>query len=447
MFKPVISHESIRRPISLFLPFFLFLFVLSVSTGFAEQIDPVYEIAVTKAVNKIENADYEQAAKELREILKSRPDDETATLYLGIALSRPGDRNAEGYLKKALKMNPQNPRTNLELGIFYYNKSLQEESKDYFKNTISLAPNTAYAKKSKEYLNRIQKKGTIKPWALNISIGGQYDNNVVLDSGDTPLPEGISRKSDWSAVLFLKGKYSFISSETVDVSAGYSFYQNLHIHLSDFNVMDNLFDLGARVRLSSLLSLKAAYSFDYVLVGGDPYDYAHSLSPSIIISEGKGFSTVLEYRYRNIHFMNTSLFETNSDRTGSNHLVGITQNIPLGSFINFRLSYAYDKDSTKKDFWDYEGNKGTAGLMFSLPAGFYIDLYGEYYKKDYEDNNPAVSHREREDDISTAAISATKTLSRIFSVTIGQLYTRNKSNIDIYDYERAITSLFINARF
>ncbi len=417
------------------------------SVSYAAQVDPAYEISIIKVMNKIENADYEDAVKDLKEVLKSRPDDEKSTLYLGIALSRTNNRDAESYLKKALQLNPGNPRTNLELGIYNYNKSIFDEAEDYFENTVQLAPNTEFSTKAKEYLRFIKQRGITKNWSLNISLGGQYDSNVVLDSGDAPLPEGISRKSDWRGVLYLKGKYAFISSERIDASVGYSFYQSLHIHLSNFNITDNLFDLSATFRISPLLSLKGSYSFDYVLVGGNPYDYAHLLSPSIIISEGKGFSTVVEYRYRNSHFMNTSLFETNSERSGFNNSVGITQNIPLGSFVSLRLGYSFDKDFTRKDYWDYEGNKGMAGLLFSLPANFSIDLYGEYYKKDYEDNNPAISGKTREDKVSTAAISISKILSDRFGVSIGQLYTRNKSNIDAFDYKRAITSLFLNVRF
>lgn len=441
--------KSLPRFPQIFPLFLLFFsaFLISVSPGFAEQTDSSYEIAITKALDSIENAKYEHAVRELREILSTRPDDEKAMLYLGIALSRLGDGEAEASLKKALKMNPQNPRTNLELGIFYYHKSNKEEAEDYLENVVSLAPDTGYSKKAKQYLSSLQKRETVRPLALNISVGAQYDNNVVLDSGAAPLPEGISRKSDWSAVIYLKGKYNFVNTGTVDASAGYSFYQNLHVHLSDFNVMDNLFDLTATFRISSLLSLKTAYAFDYLLVGGDPYNYAHVVSPSLIISEGKGFSTILEYRYKNMHYINSSLFDTNSDRTGFNNMAGITQNIPLGSYVNFRVSYAYDKETPKKEFWEYTGNKGMAGLQFNLPVGLYLNLSGEYYNKNYKEHNPAVSSRTRKDEVLTASISATKTLSRVFSFTLGQLYVRNKSNIEVFDYERAVTSFFINARF
>ncbi|MEW6418402.1 MAG: hypothetical protein AB1480_09815 [Nitrospirota bacterium] len=424
---------------------FVILFLLT-SIVFAEITDPAYELAITKAVSKMENADYEGAVKDLEEVLKTRAGDEQATLYLGIALSRMGKRDAEGILKKALSINRGNPLTNLELGIYYFNKSMHDEAKDYLENTIELAPNTEFSAKAEEYLRLLKKGGVPKRWALDILIGGQYDSNVVLNSDDNPLPEGVSRKSDWRAVLYLKGGYNFIKGEKAEGSVSYSLYQSLHSKLTDFNITDHLLELKGTYAISSVINLKGTYSFEHVSVGGDTYDFAHSITPSLIISEGKGFSTVVEYRYRRSHFVDSELFEGNSDRTGSNNLIGVTQHIPIGTSVIFKVGYSHDVDSTREDFWDYRGDKGIAGLQFNLPSNIYIALNGEYYNKDYKGKNP-IEGKERLDKVSTASISVTKLLSNNYGITIGEIYTRNKSNIEAYDYKRAITSLFFSARF
>ena len=426
-----------------------FLFIITflfTSIVFAELTDTAYEIAITKAVNKIENADYEGAVKDLEEVLKTRPGDEQATLYSGIALSRLGKREAEEVLKRALSINPGNPLTNLELGIYYVNKSMYDEAGDYFENTIELAPNTEFSAKAEEYLRLLRQRGVLKRWALDILIGGQYDSNVVLNSDDNPLPEGVSRESDWRAVLYLKGGYKFIKSEKAEGSISYSLYQSLHSKLTDFNITDHLLELMGTYAISSVINLKGTYSFEHVSVGGDTYDFAHSINPSLIISEGSGFSTVIEYRYRKSHFVDSELFEDNSDRTGSNNLIGVTQHIPIGTSVIFKVGYSHDVDSTREDYWDYRGDKGIAGLQFNLPSNIYMALSGEYYNKDYKGINP-IEGKEREDKISTASISVTKLLSNNYGITIGELYTRNKSNIEAYDYKRAITSLFFSSRF
>jgi hypothetical protein len=434
----------------LFVIFILFSLLATISflisLAPAEEIDTAYEHSLTKAVNKIEKGEYEAAIHDLKNILKSRPQDEEATLYLGIALSHSGDEEAEGILKKALSLNPENPRTNLELGIYYYKKSLFDEAEDYFSNTITIAPNTELSANANEYIKTIKHKSKVKPWALNISAGGQYDSNVILNSEDNPLPEGVSQESDWKAVLYLRGSYNLIPGEKFNILTTYSLYQSLHAELSDFNTTSHLLNLDPALRLSSIITLKGSYAFQHVTIGGDAYDYSHSFSPVLIISEGKGFSTIVTYRYRKTHFMDAELFEDNSDRTGFNNLAGITQEIPLGNSALLRISYQYDKDSTSEDFWDYTGNKGLIGVQLNLSQGFFVDLSGEYYNKNYDGIYPSEG-RDREDDISTASLLMTKALSNTFSLTVGQLYTKNKSNIGIFDYNRAITSFFINARF
>jgi len=419
-----------------------FLFVSAVS----HADDSDYQKHIANGISAVELHHYREAVDEFRMALQNHPDDPTAILYLGIAQSRSGNKEAGPTLKKALALNPANPRTNLELGIFYFNQSAFSEAEEHFNTTKKLAPQTELSDMADKYLRVIRQGGTEKPWELNISVGGQYDTNVSISPDNAPLPEGVNHKSDWRAVVYLNGRYTFVNSPAVEGSAGYSLYQSLHARLSDFNVTQHLLDLKGSYVINSFLKLDGFYSFEYVYLGGDGYDYAHSFSPSLTLSEGNGFSTVLEYRYRYSHFMDTDLFTTNSFRTGSNNLVGIVQNIPLRTSIAAKAGYAHDEDAADKEYWEYKGDKVFAGFTYSMPHRIFLDLYGEYYKVDYEGLNP-VSDSKRKDTIRTISASLTKAYSNQVSITLGQLYVRNKSNIEDFDYKRGITSLFLNVRF
>jgi len=434
-------------PMSLKVLLLSLLLVSLLNPSIVLATEKAYEQHMAKGILSLEQSNYKSAIEEFRAALKERPDDERATLYLGIALSRSGDKEAETTLKKALLMNPQEPRTNLELGIYYYSKSIFEEAKDYLENTVRLAPDTEFSSKAEEYLKAIARRAALaKPWMMNISAGIQYDSNVVLEAENGPLPQGISRKSDWSAVLYLKGQYNLLRSDNINSSISYSLYQSLHSKLSDFNITQHLLELKASCMILPSISLAGQYSFEYIFVGGNEYDYAHSISPSVVISEGRGLSAVIEYRYRNVRFKDSDLFVDNSDRTGTNNLIGITQNIPVNTSIIARIGYSHDEDSTRKDYWDYRGDRGFLGIKFNLPIRVLLDLYGEYYRKDYKGVNP-FSGTERKDTIHTYSASLTRALTDRYSITIGESYIRNNSNIGLYDYRRAITSLFLNARF
>jgi len=425
-----------------------FLFVFTLSASVAAQT--TYEQYMSKGMSGLEKNDYSASEQAFRAALKEKPDDYRATLYLGVVLNRTGVKEAEDLLKRALLVNPREPETNLQLGIYYYNKSVYPEAKDYFENTIELAPGTGFSASAEEYLRRMSGGEVAKRWSLNLSVGGQYDSNVILNPSGNPLPQGISNKSDWSAVFLLSGRYYLLKEDKGEVSAGFNLYQNLHATLSDFNVSQPMVDLTMAYTLSPWLQVRGVVAYEFVWVGGmdesTKYGYDYMLAPSLVITEGKGFSTVIEYRYRNYHFYNSELFLFNSQRSGPDNYIGITQNIQITPAVQARLTYSHDVDATQEDFWHYRGNRGALGLSFILPYKIFMDLYGEYYVQDYNGKNPETGEH-RKDKIFTGSIQATKVLSDIFSVTVGQLYTKDNSNIPAFAYNRAITSLFFTARF
>jgi hypothetical protein len=400
---------------------------------------------MTKGMAELKTNDFASAEEEFRAALKEKPDDYLATLNLGAVLNKKGTKEAASLLKKALLLDPAEPQTSLELGIYYYNKAIYPEAQDYFENTTELAPSSEYSAKAHNYLALIKNAGQ-KSWRLDVAAGIQYDSNVVVGNDNSALPEGISRKSDWRALLYLKGQYNILTSQNFKAGMSYLLYQSLHAKLSDFNVTQHALGINTAYELPKGITLKAAYSYEYVYVGGDDYNYAHIITPSLTINRGRGFSTVVHYSYSNLGFMDAELFQNNSERTGSNNLVGVTQHFQLCSFVDSSIGYTHDRDSTRKDYWDYKGNKVFLGLIFKLPRGIYVDLYGEYYDKDYDGTSP-YSTGARKDDIQTYSLSVTKRLSEKLSISAGQLYIRNKSNVDVFDYERAVSSVYVTARF
>lgn len=425
---------------------FTFAVIILLLFGISYADDALYQKHIASGVAAIETKHYRGAIDEFRAALKEHPDDLTATLYLGIAQSRSGDREAGSSLSKALALNHNNPRTNLELGIFHFNQSAFSEARNNFTMTKRLAPQTELSDMAENYLRVMDDGKTEKPWSLLLSLGGQYDSNVAILPDDLPLPFGVSDKSDWRAVVYLKGRYTLINDKDAEVSAGYSLYQSLHSNLSDFNVTQHLLELKGSYAVNPSLKLAGTYAFEYVYLGGDGYDYAHSISPSLTLSAGKGCSTVLEYRYQYTHFMDTELFTTNSFRTGSNNMIGITQHIPLRTSIAAKVGYAHDINAADKEYWDYNGDKFFAGLNFTLPYRLFLNLYGEHYSRDFDGTDPAFDSS-RKDRNYTVSASLTKAYSNQISITLAQLYTKNNSNIDHYDYNRSITSLFLNVRF
>ena len=309
---------------------FVIFFVLILSVTVSAE--GLYEQSMAIGMASFEKKDFTAAEEAFRAALRESPDDYSATLHLGMALSsRDGSKEAENLFKKALGMNPQDPMVNLNLGIYYYRKAVYPEARDYFETAAEVAPNTEYSVQANQYLAKMKEKGP-KPWSLDAAFGMQYDSNVILGPDNAPLPGGISRKADWLAVLYLKGQYDFLLSGGFRSGVSYSVYQSLHTKLSDFNITQQVAGLNFSYELSRSVTLKGSYAFEYVLVGGDTYDHMQTLNPAIVFNYGKGFSTTIDYSYSNFHFSDSGLFPDNSDRTGFNHRVGVSEFMPLTDF-------------------------------------------------------------------------------------------------------------------
>jgi hypothetical protein len=424
------------------------ILILFLLCGISFASETAYEKKIALGVAALESGTYDQAISYFEGALSERPDDLSATLYEGIARSRGKKEGAEESLKKALAISPDDPRTNLELGIFYYGIGMVETAAGYFEKTVLLAPGSDMAALGREYLDTIRSIGGGKPWRINLWGGVQYDSNVILSPDNGPLPQGISRKSDWRAVFFLDSSYKFIQRSGLACSFGYGFYQSLHRSLSDFNVTQNMVTLAASYKASSSVKLGATYLMDYAMVGGNGYYAAHGITPSVSIAEGKDYTTVIEYRYRSSHFMDSDLFRGNADRTGSNNAFGIMQTARIGSTASVRIGYARDEDRTRKDFWDFSGDRCFAGILYIPVKNTTIDLSGEYYRKTFKGPSPFSSTGEiRKDDIYTAAVSVSRKLSERFTVILGYLHMKNRSNVAAFDFGRSMTSLMLSARF
>ena len=420
-------------------------FVASLLPAGALAGETAYEKHVARGIAAIEHQMFSDAAAEFRAALTERPDDETATLYLGTSLSRAGDPGAASIMKKALEMNPQDPRANLEMGIIYYSRSEYRAAGEYFERTMQLEPNSDLAEKAAAYLKAV-KQGGGRPWSAGIQTGIQYDSNVIISGIDGLLPEGISRKSDWRMVLSLKARYALVREDKGEVWLAYGGYQSVHSRLHKFNVTQQQMEAGAGYSLSPVINVKTSYVYEYDLVGGDDFNTAHMISPSVTINEGKGLSTVLSYAYQKNHYMNSGLFSENHDRSGSGNSLGITQNLSVGDAIQVRAGYLHVVESARKDYWEYRGDQGMMDIRITLRKKVSVTLGGGYEKRDYKGIYPLTTDMRR-DKTATASVAATKILSDRLSMTLGQLYVRNKSNVDVFDYKRAVSSLFLNVRF
>ena len=284
------------------------------------------------------------------------------------------------------------------------------------------------------------------PLWVRLKLGIQYDDNVVMVSKGAPLPPTVSQKHDSRLIANLNAKYMFHKSQRFETAATYAMFQSLHSDLDDFDVTQNMAEFWGMYSISPAIDLKAIYTYHHMQLGGDTFDYAHMVGPRIIVKESASLVTHIDYRYRDTDYQNLSLFAYNSERTGENQLVGITQYIVFPTPAMLRIGFSNDEESTRRNYLDSTGNKALLGFSFMPSEKFLLDFYWEYNERDYKGISPYTSVK-REDTTSVMAFTLTHYTTDMHGMNLRIYYMQNDSNLVQYDVTRFVPSLMMDMRF
>lgn len=424
-------------------------FVLFASVGWAADFGAL----MSEGKAELDAKKYDTAEKAFRAALALNPDSIEAELYLGITISRRGNKaemkEAESHLKRALMETPEDPLTNFELGVLFYKRAVPEEAQDFFENVIELVPGTSLAKQAEDQLKAMQEEEVTgkKRWALALSTGLQFDSNVAIKAKRGDLPGDVPYEHDWRSIHTLAGSYNFLDTESFQGSAGYSFYQSIHEELVHYDVQAHNAKIGFSYDPAKFLRTGLLASYDYVTLGGDKYSESRAVQASIIGAEGHGFLTLLDGKFSVDKFQNSSRQPENDEKSGYVYSWTLAQIFPVTSKLNFRLGYEWEKANAHVDTNSYDSDKYFALMIASLPWKMTLLVSGDYQLKQYSYRENIISGDFRRDEESGYAVSLRKELFEWLSAEAGVSYTNNDSNILEYEYKRTITSVLLKARF
>jgi hypothetical protein len=341
-------------------------------------------------------------------------------------------------------------------GVGFYRRGLLDEARDELSEVLRIDPASAPATSARELLAQIGTTTKLaKPWDLALSTAAQYDSNVILLAGNSPLPAGISQQHDTRVVLYLRGGYRVIDLWAWRLEGRYSFYQSLHQDLTAFNVQHHQAEVFTRYSPSGArwpVSYELKYTFSDAIVDDDGFLRTHAVTPTVTLSETGTTFTQLQYDLTKKDFVDTPMFARNDDRDAINQVVGLSQTVLFAGSGLVRVSYRFDRDATgtspTQDDWDYRAHQVSAALTSPLLAGVRLDLEAAYTLQRYQHPNSYSTTGEVRDDrqqVYTAGLS--KTFFGWMTASLQDVYTKNTSNIAAFRYDRGIVSLTITASF
>lgn len=286
-----------------------------------------------------------------------------------------------------------------------------------------------------------EKRGGVK-----LTTGYQYDSNAILNAQGAPVPPGFDKKGDSRLLLNLVADYTPLRGKKGAVTVNYAFFHSRHARLSDFNLTQNMIELAGRYRLSERLTLRYSNVYQHLLLGDKLFDDALVTGPSLVVNSGPNQNTTLDLRYRATEYRNVSIFTNNAARTGENYSAGVVHSLTLSPATLIRIGYSYDRDDARSPLWDGEGHKFNLEGNFRLGGNTLLNLYGEYYRKNYDGIYLSIGER-REDRAWAAVVTLTTYFQQRYGVSLRALYSKNRSNVAAFQMSRLIPGILFDVRF
>ncbi|MEC4677271.1 MAG: tetratricopeptide repeat protein [Nitrospirota bacterium] len=398
----------------------------------------------------------QEAMESLKIVEQIDPGRARVHYYQGLILRRNGSAAAsQAKLEKAVSLDASLAGAiRFQSAISHYEAGAFDSAKIAFKDVLGLEPNRDLAEAARGFINKIDTAASgEKPWSFSMSLGLQYDDNVILDSGNAPLPAGIKEKDDLVGIVYLQGKYEWFKKDHWRSDVQYSFYQNLHFEnsLDDFNIQDHHLSLSG-YRQFGMNEAGLIYTLQYATLGGEDYMTAHSIGPKFLWMHSDLHFTEIDYRYGMKDFDDISpLFRGNGERDVDTHQLGFSHTHLFGEKGKLYGGYRFEKEdagsSAAEDDWTYDGHEIKVGLVLPPWKEWIFSLEASGTRRDYSNPNQQDITKSREDDDLLFIAVLSHPMTEHTHISAQYLYQQNDSNISIYDYDRSIVGLVVTAAY
>ncbi len=359
------------------------------------------------------------------------------------------DRAASRFLRAAVLEPSLTASAYYYAGLSYQQLGLYEEAQESFKTVMEEAPESDFAplaKKGLKLAKKAEKKA--RPWNIYLNSSVQYDNNVLLEPTDGPLDgsQGGVSPADARTVIFIQGDYAMRAGNPWKAGFGYTLYQSAHQELAQFDTQSltpTLYYSHERGKTTT----RVEYLYQFVVLNKERYLEVQGLRPSYTYKPGPTSSSEIFYHVQFKDFLETPQSPASSDRDSFNNQAGLSTRISFGK-LSGKIDYLFELENAKVADWDFNGHALTVGAEMRLPKAIQGTLNGGYNLKDYKNPNTFSSTgAAREDNTYSTTLRFSRGLTPQSDLALQYAYTKNDSNLSVFDYSRHVYSLSYGWRF
>jgi tetratricopeptide (TPR) repeat protein len=432
------------------------------------------EIRLALAIALYHREEYATASVELEEAARLLGDERAEiALYRGLLLlAQPGgDRAADAaaWLERARELDA--PR--VEPVASYYAGLGWSEAEDPARARASLArvvrewPGTEWAAEAEKQLAAL---GPARPrvWG-SLRAGVEYDSNAVLQGQGVALASDISSKRDvagvWQGVI---GSELF-RSEVWAGGAALSYAGVAHARIESFDSHFPGLNAWIDRKLDEATTLRAVADTGYAWVDAERFLWTYRGGVSAIRAWGGPGTSELYAR-----FWRDDFFQDGEDdpfgppgvdegsarnRDGNGVTLGVFHSAklpmdwPYGG-LEVRGGYQYERFVARGTEYTYQEHALAGGVRADLPWRFVADVSGSFAWRPYrhpstfpDPGETWLSNDDRNETTGIVDVALERPLTAWLTASARWRYERNKSNTEVFDYDRHIVGAYLSATF
>jgi tetratricopeptide (TPR) repeat protein len=303
-----------------------------------------------------------------------------------------------------------------------------------------------------------------------VRAGVFFDDNVRVlpnaverdDPAADPAVSAIrqqSRMSRDSVGEFLGARieYAWLRTPDWESTVGYSFFLSYYNDVPSFNITDHLASVSLvhpRVVAGLPVQVGAQYAFDALFLDDDEFVRRSTATLFGVLSESEMHLTQVLGRYQNKEFNETVPAPRRESRDADNLMGGVQHFLRFAEDRHLlKAGYQFDWDHTEGRNYEYRGHRLIAGAQYTLPwyairlkYDFDLHLRGYVFANTLLPSNDP-GHRRRYDKEATHVFRAELPLPYGLTLAAEYLKARNASNLEVFDYNRNVSSLILSWSF
>lgn len=370
----------------------------------------------------------------------------------GMAESKEGNYSlALEYFRKAQNDPKMAQEAKFQASMALAALNRVKEARQTMEEAFTINTQTQTADFAKRYMGVLEKRlEELRPYHFSASFGFDYDTNVTLQPGGAGAATQVAGKKDIVYTQSASGDYTFFVGQPFSITTQYSYLQNFHRRLPTFDMLSH------NVSVIPTYNYQAGrfflpFSYNYVDVQSDKYYTGYLLTPAVIhlLNENIGVEAGGRLSRKYYWFPLTLPQDDRSARNLGGSLGMYYFFKKQTGFLQARFSYEHDYAGGSN--WDCSSYHLLLAALYpatpKLKFNAFVDLLYQPYNNHFFNGDPTVSLDKREDKVLVTGLQATYEVLKRLEFNIHYFYTRDQSNVPIYNYKRHLVGCQLGFRY